>query len=234
MFLKMLVYSPVGHGKTSLLGTADQDPRLTPALILDFEGGIDAIRSKVTPLESLEDDVESRIYSWRVKGWTDFDLVHQSLLRVNPFKLVCIDSLSEANYLLAQTILQKVRATDPRHDPDILEQMDYQRLAVWMRRLIRAYRDLDCHVVMTALAQDMQDPITRQFEYRPALTGKLSIEAPAMFSVVGYLGVGEKGERHLLTQPFGRFLAKDRSEGGRLKGDLVDPTLPKILDLLEL
>jgi len=232
--LKVLIYSPVGHGKTTLLGTAGGDPRLTPALILDFEGGLDAIRSKVTPLESLSTAVEPRIYSWRVRAWTDFDTVHQALLKKSPFRLVCIDSLSEANYLLNQTILSKAVGNNPRHDPDVLEQMDYQRSAVWMRRLVRAYRDLDCHIVMTALAQDVQDPISRQFEYRPALTGKLSVEVPAMFSTVGYLGlVGDEGERHFFTQPFGRFLAKDRSEGGRLGGDLPNPTLPKILDLLE-
>lgn len=233
--LSLLVYSPVGHGKTTLLGTASGDPRLTPALILDFEGGVDSIASKITPIEGpLSQDLEFGLYTWRVKAWDDFATVHDWLLTANPFRLVCIDSLSEANYLLNQTVLAKASRSDPRHDPDVLEQMDYQRSAVWMRRLVRAYRDLDCHVVMTALAQDVQDPISREFEYRPSLTGKLAIEVPAMFSIVGYLGlVGDKGERHLFTQPRGRFVAKDRSEGGRLGGDLSNPTLPKILDLLE-
>jgi hypothetical protein len=232
--LKLLVYSPVGHGKTSLLGTAHGDARLTPALILDFEGGLDSIASKVTPLEKLDQKVEpGKIYFWRVKAWDDFDTVHQSLSRQNPFKLVAIDSLTEANYLLNQTILSRAVGLNPRHDPDVLEQMDYQRSAVWARRLVRVYRDLECHVVMTALAQDIQDPISRQIEVRPNLTGKLSVEIPAMFSIVGYLGlVGESSERHLFTQPAGRFLAKDRSEGGKLGGDLPNPTLPKILDLL--
>jgi len=232
--IKALIYSPVGHVKTTLLGTAAGDPRLTPALILDFEGGIDAIASKVTPLPDDMRVETGRLSVRRVREWEDFQEIHDQLRRENPFRLVAIDSLTETNYLLVQTVLARAVSNNPRHDPDVLEQMDYQRVAVWMRRLIRVYRDLDCHIVMTALAQDVQDPMTRQFESRPALTGKLAVEIPALFSTVGYLGVvGDEGERHLLTQPRGRFLAKDRSEGAKLGGDLPNPTLPEILDRLE-
>ena len=54
--IKALWYAPPGHGKTTLLGTAVNDERVSPMLLLEFEGGTRSIQSKIRKikLEELE------------------------------------------------------------------------------------------------------------------------------------------------------------------------------------
>ena len=132
--------------------------------------------------------------------------------------------------------LQLALKEDKRHDPDIPEQRDYLRSAGQMRRLVRFFRDLPIHVFFTASAAWLQDPQTRENKLWPSLTGKLAFEIPGLVEIVGYLAIVEnedKTERWLFTQPSGRFEAKDRTEGGKLGEYIIEPTIPKILDLIE-
>src|SRR5690606_7158987 len=45
-FLKILLYGYPGIGKTVLAATANDDPRMSPALLVDFEGGTLSIADK--------------------------------------------------------------------------------------------------------------------------------------------------------------------------------------------
>lgn len=240
--LKMIVYSPPGHGKTTLLGTAAGDPRLSPMLLIEFEGGTRSIRSKVKKIsidqlgkEKPKIDV---IHTVEIRTWGDFDLVYDFLLTDgNPYRSIGLDSLSEMNYLNMQTVLIDAGTQDKNRDLDVPEQRDYLRSASQMRRLVRYFRDLPMHVFMTSGAQQGQDPRTKTSMMMMSLTGKLVFEIPGLFDVVGYLAMVDQDdgatERWLFTQPTGRFDAKDRTEGGKLGEYIVNPTLPKILDLVE-
>lgn len=240
--LKMIVYSPPGHGKTTLLGTAAGDPRLSPMLLIEFEGGTRSIRSKVKKIsidqlgkEKPKIDV---IHTVEIRTWGDFDLVYDFLLTdANPYRSIGLDSLSEMNYLNMQTVLIDAGTQDKNRDLDVPEQRDYLRSASQMRRLVRYFRDLPMHVFMTSGAQQGQDPRTKTSMMMMSLTGKLVFEIPGLFDIVGYLAMVDQDdgatERWLFTQPTGRFDAKDRTEGGKLGEYIVNPTLPKILDLVE-
>jgi hypothetical protein len=240
--LKILWYSPPGHGKTTMLGTAVKDKRISPMLLLEFEAGIRSIESKVREirLEDLGSKKPSidKIDVVHIQTWADFDVAYEFLLEGNhEYKSVGIDSLSEVDYLSMGDALRVAQLEDRKHDPDIPEQRDYLRNASKIRKLIRFFRNLPLHVFFTANSKLEQDPLTRESKIWPALTGKLAFEVPGLVEIVGYLAVVEKdedtNERWLFVQPTGRFEAKDRTEGGKLGQYIVEPTIPKILDLVE-
>lgn len=237
-YLKQLIFSPPGHGKTTYLGTGIGDDRLMPMLILDFEGGTDSILSKVNEIEikDLGKSVPTltKVDVLRIRDWEEFDQVEE-FLRVHEgvYKSVAVDSLTEVNYLSLRRCVDigKEMSKNNKHDPDIPEQLDYQRNAVRIRELVRMFRDLRMHVIFTAI------PTEDAGQLVPNLTGRLAGEVPALVQQVSYLALldateTESAKRVLITAPTTRFYAKDRSEDSKLGDQIVNPTLPLILDLL--
>lgn len=237
--LNLLVYSPSGTGKTHFIGTAAGDARLTPALLLDFDGGVLTIESKVadvTVADLGKNKTSGKIDLFRITKWDDFEVIYNWLIRhPDAYKLVAIDSLTEVHNLNLATAVEYSKRTSRGHDPDIPERQDYQRSLAQMRKMIRYFRDLPCHVVFTATTKDLEDPLTRQFKSHPSVLGQLIGELPAFFDAVGYLGIDmeDKDERQrvLVFKSNNRVEAKIRVEGGGLDS-LKGPTLPRLLDAL--
>lgn len=239
-----MIYSPPGHGKTSLLGTAVGDDRLSPMLLVDFEAGVDSIQSKCDTYESIRelaghDPTVDKIDVLRVNVWDDFEGIVE-FLQANPgrYKSVALDSLSEMNYLNLNGITVEAAAKTPRHDQDVPEMQDYLRSSFQMRKLVRQFRNLPSNSFWTAGVAEITNPLTKISEVVPSLTGKLTREIPGLVLIVGYLAIMDdedgKPHRSLLAQPTGRYTAKDRSEGGKLGEYVLDPTLPGIFDLLKI
>lgn len=242
--INVLVYSPPGHGKTTLIGTLLEDPRLQPALVADFEGGIRSIRSKcqVITVAQIKNHkpIPGKITVVRIRKWDDFNELYDYLVE-NPdvYKSVAIDSLTEVHYLnLTEVVGIAFNADQKKHDPDVAEQRDYLKSIAQMRKLVRYFRDLDINVIFTATSQVGEEPRTRRPMAMPALIGKFAAEVPALVDTVGYLAVIEEGEgekkvstRVLLLQPSERFMAKTRTEGQPIE-TLENPTMGKLFDLL--
>jgi hypothetical protein len=240
--IKALWYSPPGHGKTTLLGTAVGDKRVSPMLLLEFEAGTRSIESKIRKIKLEELGAKKptidKIDVVSIQTWADFDIAYDFLLEGNhDYKSVGLDSLSEINWLNMSEALRIAMTEDRKHDPDIPEQRDYLRSAGQIRKLVRFFRNLPLHVFFTSNAQWLQDPQTRDNKLWPSLTGKLAFEIPGLVEIVGYLAIvdeeDDKTSRWLFVQPTGRFEAKDRTEGGKLGEYIVEPTIPKIFDLIE-
>lgn len=228
-FLKALVFGPPGQGKTTLLGTAQADARMAPMLLLDFEGGMGS-------LAGLD------IHVAPIRSWEDFDEVYENLAEGNEvggvdysaFKSVGIDSITEVHIFALLDILDK--QGKERKDPELLEQRDYGKASVQMRRLLRAFRDLPVHVVFTALSKEVEKPRRGKVQV-PMLSGQMAEEAPGLMDVVGYLALTEDDDgeqmRTLLLKNYPKFEIKARTPWGEAIGDeLDDPTLGELLDLL--
>lgn len=239
MNFKAIVYSPPGHGKTTLIGSAADDERTWPGLLLDLEGGTMAISSKTNPvtLEQVLDDKhktpKGKLDVLRITNWKDFEDVLNHLYENNPYKFVAIDSLTEVNYLSLQSAVEWAVTRRPQHDPEVPEIADHQRNTVRMRKLVRFFRDLDCNVLFSAASMSYEG-LTM-----PSMTGKLPADVAGLVDIVGYLGLdsddvpaGQTPKRFLLTTPTNTIMAKDRSEGGKLGTGVDNPTITKILDLL--
>lgn len=240
-YVKALFFAPAGHGKTYLLGTAQQDERTAPMLFLDFEGGEET-------LSGLDIDVVS------IRSWDDYSEVYEILTSGEHWKLpgsslkegetyrsLGIDSISETHVWALLTILEKNAAR--RRDPDLIEQGDYGIASTQMRRLLREFRDLPMHVFYTAHSREIDERGVGRVKV-PAMAGQLSEEVVGLMSVVGYLALeprvvavdGEEVEeagRLLILKNYPGFRTKVRTPWGTPGPDEIeDPTITKILDAL--
>lgn len=247
---KMLVYGAPGTGKTTLIGTAAGSPALSPGLVLDFEGGLMSIRSKVQHV-SVDDLVEElangeqqptdTLTAVRIVEWDDVTYLLESLTQTCPFRFVAVDSLTELNYLNLTTIVGAAEAADARRSGGKIELQDYGQSSTAMRAMIRSIRDLPAHILFTALAAKAPNPRTRVDQDVPSLVGKLTAEACGLVDLVGYATIDDapsagtdiEAEYVVAFAPGTRWVAKDRTEGGRLNGDIVNATLPTIIELLD-
>lgn len=222
--VKSLIFGPSGHGKTTLLGTANDDERTSPMLLLSFEGG-------TASLVGRDIDVVE------IRSWDDYNEAYAFLADGNhDYKSIGIDSISET-----YTFALLTRLADPGKDrkiPDLLEQGDYGIALVQMRKFLRAFRDLPFHVFVSSLSKDEQDS-REGLVKKPALGGTLSDEAPGIFDSVTYLGMGSGADgidhRYLCIANVPKLRIKTRSPIGVQLPDMIeDPTIGKLLDALRI
>jgi hypothetical protein len=222
-FAKVLIHSPAGHGKTRLLGTAQDDPRTFPMAFLNFEGGEQT-------LSGLSIDV------FDIRDSKDFDEVYKDLRHPQaPWKSVGVDSITETQISALLEILDK--DTINRADPDQLAQQDWGVVLIRMRRIVRQYvKMLPKHVFMTALSKD--DVIPRVGSVKaPQIQGSFATELPGILDTVAYLALEEDPDgsvhRLLLLSGYPRFSVKSRSPWGvTVPAQIEDPTIAKLLDAL--
>lgn len=187
-FLNMLVYGVAGGGKTTLITT------LPNPIILSAEGGLLSIAEHDIPfIEVTSMDDLREAYKWLL----DSEEAKQ-------FESVALDSISEIGEVCLSR--EKSIARDPRQA--------YGEMQTTMSELIRSFRDLPKHVLMTAKLEKAQDEMGRML-YSPSMPGnKLGQSLPYFFDLVLALRV-EKDEqsvhRGLMTASDGLWEAKDRS-----------------------
>ena len=246
VYLKQLVHGPSGHGKTRYIGTAVDDPRCMPGLLVDFEGGWVTIRSRCVnvPLSELRTFVPptDKLTRVRLTHWTDINEIYDVLQQDDqPYKFVGFDSLTEIHYLSLDSVIEDAARKKTTKDADTADQQDYGKALAQMRKFVRYFRDLDnMHVVFTATTMDVEDARTRRGQARVNLYGKFSNEAPALVDFVSYLGLIEQNDksfgRVLCNGPSDRYVAKvrnDEDDPEHTLPDLIhDPTLTKVLDAL--
>lgn len=223
-FLKALIHSPAGHGKTRFLGTAQDDPRTFPMAFLNFEGGEQT-------LAGLDIDV------FDIRDGKDYDDVYRDLRGgKTPYKSVGVDSITETQISMLLEILDT--DTINRADPDQLAQQDWGIVLIRMRRIVRQYvKMLPMHVFMTALSKD--DVVARVGSVKaPQVQGAFATELPGVLDVVAYLALLEENdevERIMLLHSNPKFSVKARTpwdDSIVVPSEIVDPTVTKLLDAL--
>lgn len=108
---------------------------------------------------------------------------------------------------------------------------DYGDNTQQMRKLVRAFRDLDVNVIFTALETEVQDELTGKVLVRPALTDKLWQDVNGYVDIVARMFTATKDkqvERKIAFQPYGNYTAKDRT--GALGMGMTDATVKQIVD----
>lgn len=229
--IKKLVYAPPNAGKTVFVGTAALDERTAPIAMIDFEGGLKSIRG-----------LPGQGTDWipiRCHDWDDFSDAYERV-RVNDegFKSTSIDSLSEIhNYALESILADAVeRGSRKPENADLVEQQDYGKALIQMRRLVREFRDLPIHFFCTAHAKEYTDAREGLLNI-PNLYGKAANEIPGLLETVGYLAImqDEDGQeyRSMLYRNYPKIRTKVRTPWGVVAPEEIDnPTVSKVLDAL--
>lgn len=227
-FVKALFFSPAGHGKTHLLGTAMEDERTAPMILADFEGGDETLSGLGIEVASIRD-------------WDDYNELYELVSDPDTkYNSLGIDSISETHiWSLLSRIEEKA---ENRKDPDLIEMGDYGVVSTQMRRLLREFRDLPLHVFYTAAAKETEERGVGKIKV-PAMAGQLSDEVVHLMSVVGYLAKGEvqneeteewETARELLFNEVG-YRTKIRMPWGVEAPDgLENPTITSFMDMLQI
>ena len=187
--VKLLVYGQAGSGKTSLITT------MPNPIILSAEAGLLSIAGADLPYIEITDmDSLQEAYKW----------VAQSD-EAKKFDTIALDSISEIAEVVLNT--EKKRSKDPRQA--------YGEMQTTMAEVIRSFRDLPRHVLMTAKLEKSQDEMGRML-YSPSMPGNKTGQAlPYFFDLMLALRVEKDAEgvvqRGLMCQSDGLWQAKDRS-----------------------
>lgn len=189
--IKCLVYGKAGVGKTTLLGSGDNEK----TLILSAESGLLSLSDK-------------NIDVLAIKSWPDMGAVYKELESgKTKYTTVCIDSLTEISDMLVQFLNKSPDYQDPKNALKMWGEYNKK-----MTSIVKAFRDLSgMNVIFTALAEDVNDG--GMLIKKPFIQGsKAQSLLSSFFDEVLYLAINEStGEREIHTQPTNFYEAKDRS-----------------------
>ena len=195
-FVSALIYGAPGAGKTHLAGSAATAGIKT--LVLDTESGTMTIRDTPADVVSIRSSTDLRNAYTEIKqalaeGEFDYDLV-------------VLDSLTEVQKLHIEELSGGGKKP--------LRIADWGTVIDATRRVVRAFRDLDIHVVVLALSKEVADDGgdgNTCVRVRPSVHGStLPHELAGFFDVVGYAGIYQ-GEHKIIFRGTDRIIAKDRS-----------------------
>lgn len=167
--------------------------------------GLDRIHRKI------KSDLAKDPDSWFAVGFDSATEIHQAIL----------DSVQQKRVTAVMNRGQDV-------DPDFVDIADYGTMSKLFRDILRKFRDLPCHFVVTALERRDIDKDTGRPQYGPAVTPGLQTD------LLGYVDFvlmckaeDEDGPFRALTRANSRYRAKDRFD--ILPKVMVDPTLDRII-----
>lgn len=194
-YLKVLIYSEPGVGKTTFAGTAPKP------LIIDVERGARVLQGKndIDVLEYVSIEQVEKLIDYAVAGNAAFD----------KYETFVFDSLSE---LQRRDIdAQLIKSSKTVGAPVYKATWDhYGESTQRLRSLMSRFRDLNKNIIVTAQARADKEEATGIMQMRPDLTPKLSSTITGLFDVVGYYRIDSKGERILQVQPSKTVVAKTR------------------------
>ena len=229
---RMLVYGRSGAGKTRLAATAPD------VLLMDIdEKGTKSVKKDIDPkairIASIDEFVET--YWYLQSGQHDF-------------RSVAIDGCTGLQTMFLNYVLGEQALLDASRDPDMPSRQIYGKVSKLMKNWITNYRNLDMHVIFTALTRvnreggdDEEDEDLGAVTVGPAVSPAIGSHLEAACDTIGYLHtrqvVVRKGEkrtkvtrRRLLTGENERYDTKDRNNAF---GAWVDaPDIGKMIDTI--
>lgn len=241
-WLRILWYGREGSGKTTdaLLATVPAAAAGSKILVINAEGGL-----KVKALQRHGVD-PSLVRLWPNPN-RPVPITHRRLDRLyrtikadlmadpNSWYAVVFDSGTDIVESMVGFIGDKrvAKAREGGLDIDEIDAFatdrnDYGTMSKMFRDILRKFRDLPCHILITALERRDEDEDTKRVMYGPAVSPGIQS------SLLGYVDIvlatkaeDETSPFRALTRKSARHRAKDRF--GILPEVLVDPTFPRVL-----
>ncbi len=236
-YMNLLLYGREGSGKTTSLARMST---LGKVLIINAEGGV-----KIGPLVR-RGAVKENLKIFPPPG-SNIPINHKSLdnlyrkvkadLERDPGSWVCIgfDSITEVYQSVLDNAQERrinrvlAKGVDKADiDEFHIDIADYGTMSKMVRDLLRKFRDLNCHVIFTALERRDIDKDTAKPQYGPAITPGLQADLLGYPDLVLMMkAADEDGPHRALTQANSRYRAKDRF--GVLPKILVEPMGDRIV-----
>ena len=236
-YVKIVLWGREGAGKTTSAAKLINYFPDSKGLIINAEGGL-----KKVPLRKRGVDLDRlRVFPNRRAGQT---ITFESLLDLHKriaadldadpeaWAVVVIDSATEIyQTILEQVQRKRVRAAQRKGlEPDVnhVDLADYGDMAKIFRDILRKFRDLPCHVVITALERRDIDADTSKPMYGPAVSPALQTDLLGYMDFALYLKTeDEDGPYRALTSKSSRYRVKDRYDV--LPRVMVEPTCDRII-----
>jgi len=237
-FANTVLYGREGSGKSTAMSRLVNLRPTGKLLVINAEGGL-----KKIALRKRGVDV-SRIVVWPKRGTP---ITYKGLIQVcnkiaaelddNPESWigVGIDSATEVVQAILQHVQEKrvdsLRRQGKPVDENHIDIADYGDMSKMFRDVLRKFRDLPCHVVITALERRDVDKDTGKPQYGPAVTPGLQADLLGYVDFVLMLKAGdEDGPFRALTRANSRYRAKDRFDV--LPRVLAEPYLDRVVGYL--
>ena len=239
--INLLLYGPEGTGKTTAaLRMTKLCKGSQKVLLVDAEAGAkrEALAQRGVDVKRVEiwpDNPTQLTYD----GMTD---VAAELMEAGSQHYVgCVlDSYSEVSRLLLDSVTAEARLRDAaigkKRQRFAINLEDYGVASSMLRDLLRKFRDLPMHMVITALERrDIDD--NGAVKYGPAMSPAVATDTLGLVDIVGYTSIeqvgGDAGElvRSAHFTPVSRRRAKDRF--GMLPAKLADPYADRIIQYVE-
>lgn len=231
--VKLLLFGEPGSGKTTAMAKL---ANLGPIVYVDAEAGL-----KIKPLKANGINVDNiSVHTdctydaldhlfWQLKA----DLARDP----ESWAGVVFDSLTEVQAkLMAEVVKAAVIKADNKgmeRDPFATFQDDWGMGAEQLRRIVRSFRDLPCHIGFACLPKRDQDD-DGVVTYRPALMPSIAAAVMGYVDIMGYCNVIHKeGEQERYVSLFrrqGKYLAKDRYG---VLDRIGSPDFDKIIEAVE-
>jgi hypothetical protein len=238
-FLNILLYGREGSGKTTA-AVSLANLGYGNVLVVNAEGGL-----KKNTLKRLGIDT-SRIKIWPPQGESithrGLDELHRALkadLANDPksWAGVVFDSATEiVPALVDQVATDRIDKASKRGvnidavDQFFTDRSDYGTMSKMFRDILRKFRDLPTHFVVTALERRDVDDDSGKVSYGPAVTPGVQADLLGFVDLVLACSAADAEEGkpfRALTKSAGKYRGKDRL--GVLPRVLVNPTMPRIL-----
>lgn len=247
-WLRMLLVGRSGSTKTRTAYSASLDSRMGRCLALDMKGQPRSVRGykplpDIIAIESLPD--LSRVYAWLKTGQRPNDSLVKELGLNPPYDTLIVDGWSEAQRLVVISASGNTN-TQVGDKPKPVEIQHYGTIFAQTTAILEGFYSLPMNVIGTILENEIHDD-TRGTTYRLQLVGQSKDQAASYPEIVGRLVHIEKVSNQVKTalkdeitkdtvsvcyfKPSNRYEAKDQT--GSLDDVMVDPTITKILDMIE-
>jgi hypothetical protein len=243
--VSVLLWGKEGTGKTtSGLRMTQLDPK-GKVVLINAEGGA---KTKALARQGVD---PKRIEVWppedKGPGYITYDTIEAEVvkpmreaLRADPkaYIGVVVDSFTEVARRLLDDVTEKAYAKavalGKNRDRFFIDLADHGTAAAQMRTLLRDIRDLNVHLVITALERRDVDQNTSAVTYGPALGPAVATDTTGLVDLVGFCQVERFGDEDFRTATFTPTItrrAKDRY--GILPVSLVDPFFDRIAGYID-
>ncbi len=235
-YIKAFIYGPPKVGKTVLSGTASVYAPSAPVLFCDIEGGRASLRDAPKTLIN-----KSKIRIVEITSFEQLNDVYE-LVSDNPgaVKTVVIDSITELHTMSMEEQMRLVVARDPTREEFVPAPREWGIARAQIRKIIRQFRALPCHLIITAMLRYDEDPVSGIVHKNPQLAGQLQTEIPGYCDIVGLMEIvqarkkpnqpREEAKRILYLKEVSRAMVGTRA--WNIPSEIENPTFEQLCKII--